>query len=135
MVTGRTSTVPGQKEAAINIYGTSVASNVQLITSLPGKVVQYRILTLNEVDPSATADGTDTGTMLWRLLGYANEVWQNADRAAIIALLRGTPKGMRAGLIADHLEKKEVAVRGILSRMVREGQINLIERGLYGIQG
>jgi hypothetical protein len=134
MVTGNTSTVLGQKEAATDIYGTSVASNVQSITSLTGKVVQYRILTLIEVDPSATADGTDTQTMLWRLLDDANEVWQNPDRAAIIALLRGAPTGMRAGLIADHLEKKEVAVRAILSRMVREGQINLIDRGLYEIK-
>ena len=88
-----------------------------------------------EVDPSATADGTDTETMLWRLLGDAREVWQNADRAAIIALLRGAPTGMRAGQIADHLEKKEMAVRVILSRMLREGQISQIERGLYGISG
>jgi len=65
-------------------------------------------ITGRDIEESTKALRFEKETMLWRLLGDANEVWQNADRAAIIALLRGAPTGMRAGLIADHLEKKEV---------------------------
>ena len=64
----------------------------------------------------------------------ASEVWQSADRAAIRTLLKGSETGMRAAEIADYLGKRSASVRQTLSRMLRDGQVSLLDRGLYGVR-
>ena len=91
-------------------------------------------ITGRDVEETAKALRFDKETMVWQLLGEAHEVWQSADRAAIRTLLKGAEKGMRAGEIAAYLGKREMSVRQTLSRMLRDGQVSLLDRGLYGVQ-
>ena len=42
-----------------------------------------------------------------------------------------TENGLRPGQLADLLDKTERAVRSILYRMLKDGQVNLVDRGLY----
>ena len=64
----------------------------------------------------------------------ASEVWQSADRAAIRTLLKGSETGMRSAEIADYLGKRSASVRQTLCRMLRDGQVSLLDRGLYGVR-
>jgi Mn-dependent DtxR family transcriptional regulator len=41
---------------------------------------------------------------------------------------------MRAAEIADYLGKRSASVRQTLSRMLRDGQVSLLDRGLYGVR-
>jgi len=68
--------------------------------------------------------------MLWRLLGDAN-VCRTGTAHRLLVLLRGAPNRMRAGPELRTILKERVACAGDSVSNVREGQIALIERGLY----
>ena len=88
-------------------------------------------ITGRDLEESAKALKFDQETMMWQLLGEASEVAMGVDRAAILNLLRESEGGMRPNQIADYLDKTVKSVRSILYRMLKDGQVKLLDRGLY----
>jgi len=88
-------------------------------------------ITGRDLEETAKALKFDQQTMMWELLGEASEVQMSVDRAAILTLLRESENGMRPGQIADYLDKTERGIRTMLYRMLKDGQVTLLDRGLY----
>jgi len=68
----------------------------------------------------------------WKLLGQAKHVFVSAERQAIRSLLQLHPLGLTPKDIADHLSKKQPAVRKLLSSMVADGQV-IVNKTLYSL--
>lgn len=66
----------------------------------------------------------DPEACAWSLLGDAATYRRSRERQDIIALLDGSPEPMRPKAIADALGKKDGAIRYLLHRMVKDGEID-----------
>jgi hypothetical protein len=78
----------------------------------------------------------DRETCRWKVLGEAGEIQRSTERSRVHAVLATAPDGMSSTEIAS-----AAALRGrnaadlLLSRMVQDGEIERVRRGLYGLNG
>jgi len=68
----------------------------------------------------------------WQLLGQAKHVFVSTERQAIRDLLLLHPLGLAPKEIAEQLEKKQPAVRKLLSSMVADGQV-IVNKTIYSL--
>jgi hypothetical protein len=78
----------------------------------------------------------DRETCRWMVLGEAAEIQRSTERSRVHAVLATAPDGMSSTEIAS-----AAGLRGrnpadlLLSRMVQDGEIERVKRGLYGLIG
>lgn len=70
-------------------------------------------------------------TYTWNYLGEAAQVFVSNERKEIIRLLHDVPGGSGSEQIAEKLGKERSAVDQLLSKMVKDGEIKRLSRGLY----
>jgi hypothetical protein len=78
----------------------------------------------------------DRETCRWNVLGEAAEIQRSTERSRVHAVLATAPDGMSSTEIAAAagLNGRNAADL-LLSRMVQDGQIERVKRGLYGVHG
>lgn len=69
----------------------------------------------------------------WRVLGDAAEVRRSQERSAILAILADAVEPMGPKEIADALGKPENNTKQLLHKMLKDGEINKLERGKYSV--
>jgi hypothetical protein len=78
----------------------------------------------------------DRETCRWKILGEAAEIQRSTERSRVRAVLATASDGMSSGEI-----KATAGLNGrnaadlLLSRMVQDGEIERVKRGLYGLNG
>jgi AAA domain len=78
----------------------------------------------------------DRETCRWKVLGEAAEIQRSTERSRVRAVLATAPDGMSSAEIraAAGLNGRNAADL-LLSRMVQDGEIERVKRGLYGLNG
>jgi hypothetical protein len=75
-------------------------------------------------------------TCRWTILGQAAEVHQSDERGRVLAALEGADLGLSvAEIIAAAQLRSRTAADKLLFRMAKDGKIEKIKRGLYGLPG
>jgi hypothetical protein len=88
------------------------------------------------VEPVEKAILFDRETCRWKVLGEAAEIQRSTERSRVHAVLATAPDGMSSKEIASAAELRGGnAADLLLSRMVRDGEIERVRRGLYGLNG
>jgi AAA domain len=78
----------------------------------------------------------DRETCRWKVLGEAAEIQRSTERSRVHAVLATSPEGMSTTEIAAAADLKgRNAADLLLSRMVQDGEIERVKRGLYGRNG
>jgi hypothetical protein len=78
----------------------------------------------------------DRETCRWIILGEAADIQRSTERSRVHTVLATAPDGMSSTEIAGAAGLKgRNAVDVLLSRMVQDGEIERIKRGLYGLNG
>jgi AAA domain/Transcriptional regulator, AbiEi antitoxin len=78
----------------------------------------------------------DRETCRWRILGEASEVRRSGDRSRVLSALAGADEGLAAAEIrAVAALGSESNAHQVLSRMAKDGEIERLRRGVYGLLG
>jgi hypothetical protein len=77
----------------------------------------------------------DTESLRWLNIGNASDVFRSVERRGIIDLLSNAPVGLRPDDIAEKMSAKRNNVDQLLSKMVKEGTVQKLARGLYSVPG
>jgi hypothetical protein len=78
----------------------------------------------------------DRETCRWKILGEAAEIQRSTERRRVHAVLATAPDGMSSTEIAAAAGLKgRNAADLLLSRMVQDGEIERVKRGVYGLNG
>jgi hypothetical protein len=78
----------------------------------------------------------DRETCRWKILGEAAEIQRSTERSRVHGVLATAPDGMSSTEIAAAAGLKgRNAADVLLSRMVQDGEIERVKRGLYGLNG
>jgi hypothetical protein len=75
----------------------------------------------------------DTEVIGWRMLGDAAEFKRSSERRDIIALLKAQNKSLPPKAISDISGRDRVSTRKLLSRMARDGELNVDSKGGYSL--
>lgn len=67
----------------------------------------------------------------WRHLGNVDQVRQSSERKAILEVLGNADEAIGPKRIAAKLKKEANAVKQLLRKMVRDGEVEKLERGRY----
>jgi len=100
------------------------------------EVVTLHVEGRDLVEPVEKAVSFDRETCRWMVLGEAAEIQRSTERSRVLEVLASTPEGMKSTEIA-----LAAGLRGhnaaylLLSRMVRDGELERVKRGLYGLNG
>jgi hypothetical protein len=85
-----------------------------------------------DIEESETAMLFDKVTCRWTILGAASEVLRSSERARVVAALKSTPEPLS---VRDIMAEADMTNRGatdtLLSRMVRDGEIERVGKGRY----
>jgi hypothetical protein len=84
-----------------------------------------------DLDEIEDAAAFDREACIWRIAGKAEEVHRSDERSAIIATLRGASASLSPREIADLTGHRYDAVRMMLTRMVKSGEIEREGRAQY----
>jgi hypothetical protein len=78
----------------------------------------------------------DRETCRWTILGEAAEVQRSDERSRVLKVLQDAPEGLETSEIIGEadLQGRDTA-KVLLSRMAKEGEIERVKRGLYGLPG
>ena len=93
-----------------------------------GTTLHGRGRDLEEIEDAATFDRE---ACLWRIEGKAEDVRRSDERTTILAVLKDAAEPLSPREIADLSEQSYNAVRMMLTRMVKVGEINRAGRGRY----
>ena len=84
-----------------------------------------------DIEEIETVVKFDKSACIWKIVGHMAEVKKSDERTEIINILNGDMKPMKPQEIADILEKPHTAIRQMMVRMARCGDIQKISYGLY----
>jgi RecA-family ATPase len=73
----------------------------------------------------------DRESCRWRITGEAAEVKRSTERSAVLAAIQGASEPVGPRDIADETGMKEPNIRKLLGKLVKEGAIAKVKRGLY----
>jgi hypothetical protein len=88
-------------------------------------------VTGRDVEEQELALTWDPEYCLWQLAGNAEEFRMSKERADVVALLRAEGQPMTPTMVATAMNKGNNAVKLLLSRMAKEGQIEALGGGRY----
>lgn len=77
----------------------------------------------------------DRETCRWVILGEAVEVQRRGERSRVLAILTDKPAGMASSDIARIAGLTRGSADTLLSRMAKDGDIDRLKRGRYGMPG
>jgi hypothetical protein len=87
-------------------------------------------------EPVQKAIAFDRETCRWIVLGEAAEFQRSTERSRVHSVLASAPDGMSSMEIASTAGLRgRNAADVLLSRMVQDGEIERVKRGLYGLNG
>lgn len=111
------------------------ADGILILQRTRGKQAAKLFVTGRDLEESSLALQFDPAFGLWSITGDATAATVSAERRAILDLLESIGEPMTPADIAQNLgkadEKGRAAVRKILGEMMRDGQLECPERGLY----
>ncbi len=84
-----------------------------------------------DVEELEVAVSFDKTTCRWSILGAASEVRRTDERSLILTALRDSEEPMTSGEIADATLMPNQNVRQLLAKMVKDGEVRKVKRGLY----
>ncbi|WP_206742318.1 AAA family ATPase [Sinorhizobium fredii] len=73
------------------------------------------------------------GTALWTVIGERDQVQRSEERCAILKVLADAREPMSPKDIAAALRRKDGSIRFLLSKMVKDGEIIKLKRGVYAV--
>jgi hypothetical protein len=113
---------------------TGAADTILIIKRRPNGVVLYA--RGRDIEESETAMEFDKATCRWTILGAASEVLRSNERARVIAALKaaGQPLATKDIMIDAELRGRNAADI-LLSKMVKDGEIERVGRGRYNLSG
>lgn len=88
-----------------------------------------------DIDDVDKAMEFDKETCRWRVLGDREKVHSSSQRELVLAAMRAEGGAMTPGDIASEIDSSHEAVKKLLVRMHRAGEIRKVRRGLYVIPG
>jgi hypothetical protein len=116
---------------------TGGCDNVYVMRRERGSKSATLIITGRDIEEKSLALLFDPVLCLWSLTQELDlsqtAPTVNDSREEVLSLLRENAAGLRTVEIASELNKNESATRMLLSRMVRDGQVIQVDRGLYGL--
>jgi hypothetical protein len=101
-----------------------------------GGIVTLHVGGRDLAEPVEKAISFDRESCRWMVLGEAGEIQRSTERSRVHAVLATAPDGMSSTEIAS-----TAGLRGrnaadlLLSRMVQDGEIERVKRGIYGLNG
>jgi hypothetical protein len=109
---------------------TGAADTILIIKRRSNGVVLYA--RGRDIEESETAMLFDKATCRWTILGAASEVHRSSERARVIGALKsaGQPMSVRE-IMADAEMTNRSATDTLLSRMVKDGEIERAAKGRY----
>jgi hypothetical protein len=114
---------------------------------LSGAADAFLVLKRASAGATLTGRGRDTedadlavafnrDTCRWTILGAAAEVHQSDERGRVLVALEGADQGLSVSeIIAAAQLTNRIAADALLYRMSKDGKIERIKRGLYGLPG
>lgn len=84
-----------------------------------------------DVEESELAMRFEASRASWEIMGNADDYRQTEERQAILDLLDEADRPMSPKEIAQHLDKNENTLKTTLRRMVLDGKVKRVGRGLY----
>jgi hypothetical protein len=87
-----------------------------------------------DIEEGETAMLSDKSTCRWTILGAAVEVHRSSERVRVVAALRapGQPLPVRDIMVDAEMMSRN-ATDILLSKMVRDGEIERVVKGRYGL--
>jgi hypothetical protein len=101
-----------------------------------GGIVTLHVEGRDLAEPVEKAISFDRETCRWIVLGEAAEILRSTERSRVHSVLATAPDGMSSTEIASVAGLKgRNAADLLLCRMVHDGEIERVKRGLYGLNG
>jgi hypothetical protein len=103
------------------------ADTILVLDKVAGDVTLY----VRGRDVEEKTDALESVGGGWSLLGEAREVHRSDERSTVLEALRGSSEPMNAREVSDLTGHPYEAVRKLLTRMGRAGEVTREKRGLY----
>ena len=110
---------------------TGAADGVLVLRRERGQADAFLCVTGRDIDEQELALSFDTPTAQWKYLGAADDYRLSAEREEIRRALLKAARPLSPKEVAEAIGKKDNAVKQLLWKMLRDGQVNPAGTGTY----
>ncbi|MFZ2448619.1 MAG: AAA family ATPase [Syntrophobacteraceae bacterium] len=111
------------------------ADTILILQKARGRADATLLVTGRDVEEQNLALEFDKESKRWRMLGKADEFTRSRERQKIIELLRGSEKPLSPKEVATSLRKNGSTTRGLMNKMLDDGELWQPESGKYLVKG